>query len=390
MIFQRTLENKIVEAAQNYRVVGLVGPRQSGKTTLAKKVFPEYSYVSLENPDSRLRALSDPRSFLKSLPTSAILDEVQNTPDLFSYLQEIVDDKKDHRRFVLTGSNSFQLNEKISQSLAGRIRLFSILPLTLAEIPDHLRSDSLNQIMLNGFYPRIYDQSLNPSEWFEGYYQTYLQKDVREILNISDINQFDRFVRLCAGRIGCLSDYNSVASEVGISQPTAMRWSSVLEASYITFRLYPHFNNFGKRLIKTPKLYFYDTGLVCQLLRIRSLEHLETHPLRGFIFENFVVSECMKLMFNQGAQPALYFWRDQHGHEIDLIIDKGLELVPIEIKSGSTFQSEWLKNLEWFSNLQSKVESYLIYGGNQCFSLKETQVLPWFKTDVWPLTPKVV
>jgi len=384
-MFDRTLEAKILAVSKKYKVVAMVGPRQSGKTTLAKKVFPSHAYISLENPDVRLRALSDPRSFLDALPENSILDEIQNTPELFSYLQEIVDNKNDPRRFILTGSNSFQLNEKISQSLAGRIRIFSILPLTLNELPISVKNQSVDQLMLTGGYPRIYDENLDPSEWFESYYQTYLQKDVKEIVNVADTNQFDRFVRLCAGRIGGLTDYSAIASEVGVSQPTAMRWTSVLESSFITFRLSPHFNNFGKRLIKSPKLYFFDTGLACQLLRISTCDQLMHHPLRGAIFENFIIAECMKLTYNKGVQPGLYFWRDQHGHEIDLIIDKGTELVPVEIKSGATFHADWLKNIEWFNNLNPRETSFLVYGGKEKFTSRKTQVTSWANLDTLPL-----
>lgn len=381
-MFDRVLEDKILKSSEQYRVVALVGPRQSGKTTLAKKIFPQHAYLSLENPDTRLRALNDPRSFLSGLPEQSVLDEVQNTPELFSYIQEIVDDKKNRRRFVLTGSNSFQLNEKISQSLAGRIRIFTILPLTISELPASLISPNVDELLLKGLYPRIYDESLDASEWFDGYYQTYLQKDVKAIANVADMNQFDRFVRLCAGRAGCLTDYNAVASEVGVSQPTAVRWSSILESSFITFRLAPHFNNFGKRMIKSPKLYFFDTGLLCQLLRIRNVEQIESHPLRGAIFENFIIAECMKNFFSMGIQPALYFWRDQHGHEIDLIVEKGHQLVPVEIKSGATFHSDWLTNMEWFSKLQPGVNGFLVYGGSTLFTHRGVTAIPWNKLEL--------
>lgn len=377
MMFQRILREKIQRAAESYRVLGLVGPRQSGKTTLAKMAFPNHHYISLENPDTRLRATSDPKSFLMSLAGDTILDEVQNVPDLFSYLQEVVDTKEDPRKFVLTGSNSFKLNDKISQSLAGRIRIFNILPLAVEEVPSKLRPPSLSQLLLRGLYPRIYDEGIEPSEWFDSYYQTYLQKDVRQIINVADYIQFDRFVRLCAGRAGSLTDYNAVASEVGVSQPTAVRWASVLEASFITFRLAPHFKNFGKRIIKSPKIYFYDTGLLCQLLRIQTQDQLEVHPLRGNIFENFVITEFMKQYFNAGETPPLYFWRDQHGHEIDLVIDSGSGLIPVEIKSGATFQSEWCKNIVWFSDLQPAESKFVIYGGDSEFNHQGCTMIPW-------------
>ena len=354
-----------------------MGPRQSGKTTLAKSCFPDHDYISLESLDHRARASEDPRFFLKSLTKSTILDEVQNTPDLFSYLQEIIDDKEDHRQFILTGSNSFSLNEKISQSLAGRIRIFNILPLVLSELPQDHQPDTLDSLLLMGLYPRIYDEKLNPYEWFESYYQTYLQKDIKTLINVSDSLQFDRFVRLCAGRVGQLGDYSSIATEAGITHPTATRWSSVLESSFLTFRLPPHFKNFNKRVIKTPKMYFYDTGLLCQLLKVTTHEQLMVHPLRGEIFENYVVAEVRKHYFNYGIEPPLYFWRDAHGHEVDLIIDKGNHLIPIEIKSGQTFQTSWLKTLNWFSKLQSDIPSYVIYGGDDEFKIKSSTVYNW-------------
>jgi predicted AAA+ superfamily ATPase len=376
-MFERFLKDKILAAAKSYKVLGLVGPRQSGKTTLAKMTFPDHNYFSLENPDIRLRAITDPKSFLMSLTGNTILDEVQNVPELFSYLQEIIDTKSDARKFVLTGSNSFKLNDKISQSLAGRIRIFNILPLAFREVPAKLQPSSLPQLLLRGLYPRIYDEGIEPSDWFDGYYQTYLQKDVRQIINVSDYTQFDRFVRLCAGRTGALTDYNAIAYEVGVSQPTAVRWASVLESSFITFRLTPHFKNFGKRIIKSPKIYFYDTGLLCQLLRIQTESQLELHPLRGAIFENFVISEFMKQYFNNGATPPLYFWRDQHGHEIDLAIDCGTDLIPIEIKSGATFQSEWCKNILWLANLQPTASKFVIYGGESEFQHQGCTIIPW-------------
>ena len=384
-MFDRDLEDKIKSTSRKYKLIALIGPRQSGKTTLAKKAFPKHGYFSLENPDVKFRAHNDPRSFLESLPKESILDEIQNAPELFSYLQEIVDDKEDPRRFVLTGSNSFQLNEKISQSLAGRIRIFTVLPLTLNEIPLSIRPNDINQLLVTGFYPRIYDEDLGANEWFESYYQTYLQKDIKSIINVSDTNQFDRFVRLCAGRIGGLTDYSAIASDVGVAQPTAVRWASVLESSFITFRLAPHFNNFGKRLVKSPKLYFYDTGLLCQLLRIKTIDQLDVHPLRGPIFENFVIAECIKQVFSAGEQPGLYFWRDQHGHEIDLIIESGHSLIPVEIKSGATFHPNWLTNLNWFSKLQPEVSGYVVYGGTQPFQHQGHKIVPWHNLNSLPL-----
>ncbi len=368
-----------MSSASRYKALALVGPRQSGKTTLAKNTFPKYQYLSLENPDHRARAEEDPRLFLSSIKESVILDEVQNVPDLFSYLQEILDDRSDTRQFILAGSNSFKLNEKIAQSLAGRIRIFHILLFVYEEIPKKNRIDDLDEFLTTGLYPRIYDEKLPASEWFSSYYQTYLQKDVKSLLNVSDITQFDRFVRLCAGRAGQLGDFAAIASEVGVSQPTAVRWTTVLESSFICFRLAPFFRNFNKKIIKTPKIYFFDTGLLCQLLRITSADQLVTHPMRGAIFENYVISEFIKISYILGHEPPVYFWRDQHGHEIDLTIDQANDPISIEIKSGSTFRAEWLKDLIWFSKLQKNPDLHLIYGGDEEFQSREVNVVPWKK-----------
>jgi predicted AAA+ superfamily ATPase len=376
-MIKRQLEPKLLSYISKYRAIALIGPRQSGKTTLARKVFSNFEYISLENPEHRARLLEDPKLFLISIKNNCILDEVQNTPVIFSYLQEILDNPNDKRIFILTGSNSFALNQKLSQSLAGRIRILTVLPFSLSEIKNYPQTENIDQLIWTGSYPAIYDRSLDPREWYADYYNTYIQKDVRSTLNISDLLQFDKFIRICAGRSGQLLNYLNMGNEVGISQPTAIRWSSVLESSYLTFRLAPHFKNFNKRIIKSPKLYFYDTGLLCFLLRIQNYEQLITHPLRGQIFENWVILEFLKMKYLSGTEPNLYFWRDQHGHEIDLLEDMGDILMPIEIKSGSTFSSDWLNNLEWFNNLQKQKESILIYGGLDNFLIRDTQVRSW-------------
>lgn len=376
-MFNRKIQNTLNELSSSIRAIALLGPRQSGKTTLSKIQFPEHQYFSLENPNIQSRVLEDPIGFLKSISGNCILDEVQNTPELLSYLQEILDNKNDKRQFVITGSNSFQLNQNISQSLAGRIRIFTILPFSRSEIPDNLQQKELDTALWTGSYPRIYDEGLPAQDWLADYYNTYVQKDVRTLLNVSDLTQFDRFIRVCAGRCGRLSEFSSIASEVGISQPTAVRWAGILEASFILFRLQPHFKNFNKRIIKSPKLYFYDTGLLCFLLRIQSPEQLSTHPLRGEIFENWVISEYFKLYFSQGKEPALYFWRDQHGHEVDLVIDTSTHLFPIEIKSSASFNPDWGQNLTWFNKLQNFNDSMVVYGGDESFKFKEMEVKSW-------------
>ncbi len=382
MYIERLITQKFKGYLDSYKVVALIGPRQSGKTTLARHTFPEFEYRTLENPETLLRAREDPKLFLSSITSNVILDEIQNIPELFSYLQEIIDDRSDRRKFILTGSNSFQLSEKISQSLAGRIRILKILPFLYEEFPrqfrdSHARLNDLESVLWSGFYPPIYERDLHPSDWFSDYYNTYVQKDVRSTLNVQDLGQFDRFVRVCASRVGQLAQYSEIASEVGISQPTAVKWSTVLESSFILFKLQPHFRNFGKRIIKSPKLYFYDTGLLCFLLRINSPEQVLTHPMRGSIFENMIVSEIHKFYYSLAQEPPLYFWRDQHGHEVDLVADLGESLFPVEIKSGSTFHSDWLKNILWFNKLQDFAKSVVVYGGTESYPHKDSEIVSW-------------
>lgn len=374
-MYKRSIEDYITEIKEKYRAITLIGPRQSGKTTLAKNFFPHHQYISLENPDTRTRIEMDPRGFLKSLKQSTILDEVQKFPDLLSYLQEILDDKNDPRQFILTGSNSLLLSEKISQSLAGRSRILTILPLQKKELPPQEWPENLDAFMWKGLYPRVYDEKLHARDWFADYYATYIEKDVRNLLQVDNLALFDRFVRLIAGRVGQLVNYSSLSNDVGISQPTANSWMAVMQASYIMFTLQPHFKNFSKRLIKSSKIYFYDTGLLCYLLRIESPMQLETHPLRGQIFENWVLINFYKNYFNQGKEAPLYFWRDQHGHEVDLVIDKGASLDLIEIKSSQTFNPVFLKNLQWLGGVQNKLGGTVIYGGDESFSINEDYTL---------------
>ncbi len=320
--------------------------------------------------------LLDPRSFLKSI-SSTILDEIQKVPELISYLQEILDDPSDSRQFILTGSNNLLLHEKISQSLAGRTRIIELFPLQRTELPKKKRISDIYQALYYGGYPRIFDQELNPTEWLEDYYRTYVERDVRLLLNVGDLNAFDRFVRLCAGRVGQLVNYDSLASDAGISQPTAKAWLSVLQTSYICFLLEPHYRNFSKRIIKSPKLYFMDTGLLCYLLRIKSYDQISSYPLIGSIFENWVLSEIKKAFHHHGSEAPLYFWRDQHGHEVDLVIDQGTFLYCTEIKSGQTFQKSFIKSVEWLNKLQNRQTGACIYGGDRDFEINEIRVRSW-------------
>ena len=378
-MYARQLEEKLRTAADKYRAIVLLGPRQSGKTTLARRAFPQFRYVSLEDPDLRSRALSDPRALLSEDSNSLILDEVQRVPDLLSYLQAILDDPTSERRFILTGSHNLLLAERVSQTLAGRTRIFSLLPLSQRELVmnDLCPSDRLEDRLLRGGYPRIYDHELDPTEWLAQYYATYIERDVRSLSTIGNLDLFDRYMRLLAGRTGQLLNLSSLGNDCGISQPTAAAWLSILKTSYVCLTLEPHFKNFSKRLIKSPKPYFYDTGLLCYLLRITKSEQLWSHPLRGAIFENWVVTERMKTFLNAGSEPPLYFWRDSKGHEVDLVLDRGTLLDPVEVKSGATFDPSFLDGLRHFASLQNELRGEVIYGGATSFTFAGFTVTSW-------------
>lgn len=378
-MFKRQLSKKILDFSQKHRCLSLIGPRQSGKTTLCKALFPEYDYFSFENPDLKDRFTLDPKGFLDSLHQNVIFDEVQNVPHLFSYLQEILDQPDQKQKFILTGSNNLKLNQKISQSLAGRTKILELLPLSYQEIPKELTSKNLNSVLRHGGYPRIFNEDLEPQDWLGDYFFTYVEKDIRSTLQIQDATTFNRYCRLLAGRVGQLINHQSLSGDLGITQPTAKSWLSLLETTYICFTLSPHYRNFNKRLIKSPKVYFYDTGLLCYLLRIHDEDQLDTHPLRGQIFENWVISETLKTFRNMAMEAPLYFWRDQHGHEIDLVLDRSTHLDLYEIKAGKTFQKDFLKNLKWLNKLQNNLgKCHVIYGGDESFKAQECEIHPWF------------
>ncbi|MBN2245149.1 MAG: ATP-binding protein [Candidatus Aminicenantes bacterium] len=397
-MIKRTLEKKLRDAAKQFPVVTVTGPRQSGKTTLVKAVFNHYDYVSLELPDQRSFASEDPQGFLNQFEDPVILDEIQRTPDLFSYIQVIVDNHpKKTGQFILTGSQNFLFLQSISQSLAGRCAVLHLLPFSLAELMGRppISLDifgkyaarkpvpprrGLLETLFTGFYPRIHDMGLSPQEWLANYYMTYLERDVRTILNVGDIESFSRFIRLCAGRSGQLLNLSGLASDCGITHTTVRRWISVLEASFVITLLRPHFKNYGKRLVKTPKLYFLDSGLLCYLLQIRSPRELNHRAERGAIFESFVISELIKNFMHRGEQPVLYFWRDSAGHELDSIIELGDRRIPLESKSGQTVVPDFFKILTFWRNLSGDPHSpaALVYGGDKSFMRSGIAVYPWF------------
>ena len=380
-MYGRNLTPYILESLKKYKIVSLLGPRQSGKTTLAKMVGGQkFDYYNLEDLSFRSRLMEDPKGFFSSAKNDFILDEVQEYPEVLSYIQVFTDKEDWNWRIILTGSNSLTLSDRISQSLAGRVRIYHVLPLSMQELPFKERPTSISQALFKGMYPRIYDQDLDPSEWVSSYVQTYIQKDVRQVINLANLAAFDRFLRLLAGRVGQVINYSSLASDVGMSVPTIKSWISILEASFVVYTLSPHFKNFNKRITKAPKIYFYDTAIVTFLLRISSPAILDEHPLRGNIFENWVVTEKIKSFYNQGKAHAYYFWRDQHGHEVDLVLDLGTHLYLTEIKSSATFHPSFIDNIEWLNKLQDKQGGEVIYGGDENFTFKGYEVRSW--TDV--------
>lgn len=365
-MIQRAAKDKLTDLASKFKAVAVTGARQTGKTTLVKQVFKGKPYLSLENPETRNFALEDPRGFLASYPKGAILDEVQRTPELFSYLQEILDNSKVKGLFILSGSNNFLLQQNISQTLAGRVGYINLLPFSIEELKkSKLLPKDDDQLMLKGFYPPIYDQEIPPLDWCPNYIRTYIEKDVRQIKNITDLIVFERFIKLLAGRSGQELNNSALAVETGVDVKTIQSWIGILESSFIIYLLKPHFKNFNKTIVKRPKIYFYDTALVCYLLGIRNVSQLKMHPLRGSIFEGMVVTELIKKRTNAGLPINLYYWRDKTGHEIDVIIDNGGKLLPIEIKSGKTLNSEFFKNIEYWSKLSGAEKSVLLYAGEQ-------------------------
>lgn len=375
----RQLSEKAQQLFGQFPALMITGPRQSGKTTLIKSLFSELPYVSLEEPDVRLRAMEDPRSFLNNYPNGAVLDEVQRVPDLFSYLQSIIDSNADCH-FVLSGSQHFLLMEQVSQSLAGRVAILQLLPLSLLEMKNAgLPLSSIEETMFTGGYPRIFNQEITPYDFHTSYLQTYVERDVRQLRQVSDLDLFVRFIRMCAGRIGQLLNVHSLASDVGISTPTAQAWLSVLQTSHIIFLLQPHFKNFNKRLVKTPKLYFTDTGLACNLLGIEKAEQLTSHFLRGGLFENLIILELLKNRYNQGKKSNLYFWRDNHGREIDCLVENIDKFKAIEIKSSQTTNSASFDGLNFWKDLTGDATESMsvVFGGDISIQAAKGDYISW-------------
>lgn len=393
-MIQRTLKRYLKRDSGYYPVLTLTGPRQSGKTTLARDAFPEHEYVSLEELDNRAFALEDPRGFLRRYGDAVIIDEIQRAPGLLSYIQSLVDRNPAPGRFILTGSQNLLLMERVSQSLAGRSAVFHLLPFELAELEGRIRSEQVRhdtlfrdssstpdpwEALYRGYYPRIHDKNIPPEIWLGDYVRTYVERDVRTLTNIGDLASFERFLTLTAGRTGQILNYSALASDCGIALDTAKRWLSLLITSFLVFLLPPHHRNFNKRVIKSPKLFFYDTGLACRLLGVKSAEQARTHPMRGALFENLVIAECMKVFVHQRQSPPLYYWRDQTGHELDLIVEEEDALYATEIKSGQTVSGDMFNTLRWWSThtgLDPETTT-LVYGGDRSFSREGIRVFPW-------------
>lgn len=379
-MIKRQAETVLLDLAKGYPILAITGPRQAGKTTLAQSTFPDKRYVSLEDLDEREFADQDPRGFLARFPDGAILDEAQRCPNLFSYLQTRVDAEKRMGLFVLTGSQQFGLMSNITQTLAGRVGLIQLLPFSLQELQaTNTPISSLDDVLWRGMYPPIYDRNLAPEKWFANYVMTYIERDVRQVVEVQNLSLFQRFIKMCAARVGQLINMSSLAIDCGVSHNTIRSWLSVLEAGYVVFLLKPHHQNFGKRLVKTPKLYFYDTGLAAYLLGIRDAEHLSIHSARGSLFENLVVSELLKQRYNQGLASNLYFWRNNTGDEVDVVIEQGEQLMPMEIKSGQTFNADFLSGINKWMKIagDAALTPQLIYGGSENMTRNGVEVRSW-------------
>lgn len=369
-------------------VVAVTGPRQSGKSTLIRHLFPDHAYRNLEDIEQRQFALSDPKGFLENAGPNTVIDEIQHAPDLLSYIQVIADREDAPGKFIISGSQNLLLMQGISQSLAGRVALFNLLPFSLREIRNTPYSlPAYEDYMLKGFYPRIYDRNLNAFDWLQDYISTYVERDLRVLLNVGDLGAFRQFLEVAAGRIGQLVNYSEIGNQLGLSYQTIKKWLSVLGTSFITYTLRPYHKNFNKRIVKSPKLYFHDTGLACALLNIRSVDDLNRHFAKGALFENYVINEIHKNQLNDNIRGKNYFWNAAGAHEIDLLLDRGGRLAPIEIKAGRTIHERFFDGLKYFQALSgaSAEDSYLVYGGDEVQKRGTAKVLSWKNLDDIPL-----
>lgn len=386
MLVHRELVSAMRQMVDKFPIIVLTGPRQSGKTTLLKTMFPDYKYVSLENPDTRSFAESDPRLFLKQYDRYIIFDEVQRVPHLFSYIQSIVDDSGIMGQFIFSGSQNFHLMQNITQSLAGRVAIFRLFPFDFQELKSaELLQNNYATHLLKGFYPAIYSRNIRAIDFYPNYIETYIQRDVSDLLAIQDMSLFRKFLALCATRAGQILNMSSLAKETGISTPTVKAWLSALENSYVIFLLQPYYKNFSKRVTKSPKLYFYDTGLLCNLLRINDVSQFNNQAIKGALFENMIVSEYMKKKYHKNErQTDLWFWRDSHGNEVDLLIEKPHETEVVEIKATQTIMPDLFKGLNYYAALETEVNltKTLVYGGTERQERSVARVVPWSDVDI--------
>jgi uncharacterized protein len=364
-MIERRLSKHLSFLATKYPVVTVVGPRQSGKTTLVKHHFKDYAYCNLENPEIRSVAESDPKTLLTRYKPPVIFDEIQRVPELLSWIQVSVDESNEKGAYILTGSSQFLLHQTVSQSLAGRTPIIRLLPFSVRELAEAGIVQDKNTYMFRGFLPRIYDEDIPSDIAYRDYFQTYVERDIRQLVNVRNLIPFENFLRLLAGRVGQLVNLSSLSNDVGVSSTTLAEWISILEASFLIFRLPPYYNNFGKRITKSPKIYFTETGMAAWLLGIRNPDQIERDPLHGNLFENMVVMEFVKAAVNRGLEPNLYFFRDSKGNEVDLVIDRQRRLIPVEIKSARTFTDEFTKNLTWFQkNIPTAENGAVVYAGD--------------------------
>ena len=379
--FPRNMAATLQAQAEQYPVVSVFGPRQSGKTTLCRSCFPDKAYFNLEEPDTRDFIVSDPRRFFQDNAAGAIIDEIQHAPELMSYIQAVVDEQKQNGVFIITGSQQIDLHAAVSQSLAGRTAILELLPLSLTELDKQHVNLTLDEYLLKGFYPAIYVNQLDATVTSRNYIRTYVERDVRKLNNIKDLHAFQRFMQLCAGRVGSILSKESLSNDAGVSAVTIESWLSILEASFLMIRLQPYFENFGKRVIKSPKIYCTDVGLLSYLLGIETTIQMSRDPMRGHLFENLVILELIKYRFNQGKDSNLYYYRDNHQNEVDVIIKQGNQLIPIEIKSTMTFNSSQLKNIQYYQKIAGDRApvGFLVYAGDQEMQIGNCYVINFKK-----------